>query len=814
MSRAEPDKRPWWRLWLGLAGLAWAVFAASRWAVVMVIEEGGGLWYQWLWPAWWQPAATGLAVLGLCYLTWVLQAKWLEAKGLTMDRAQQKAALAWLPSLALLLIPLWELTSPLYRLSLAPLALGREAWPVAALAVAAAVGLQTWLAAPAAAPKAEAARTRPWLAPLVFMLALALFAAVGLRLTVVSQKVGKFMAGDEPQYLLIAHSLAADHDLDLSNNIHLRDNAYYQDPDKVIGGHGAWSGQRTWISKHRPGLPLLMAPFYAWGLYSGVSPRKLVTVLFWLLGAWMVAEVFLLARLATGSQLSALGAAAMTGLSLPLLLYANLAFPEMAGAALSMAAFRRLWQAGLGQWGLLLWAGLFTAYLPWLSERFIIIALLLGLYCLQRGHWRRIKDLCAFFGPALVSALLLAYYFITLYGSPLPSLEVHGQGRYLNPRGAWEGLSGLWVDGAEGLLIYGPIWLAAAAGLIWLLRRRGAGGWWLASLVLAMFLAAGLYVDWFGGEGPPSRYLVAALPFLAVGLAAGLKWGPPRLQVLWLVMAGLSLAASLWVLTYPPDVYRYEVVLDRSLQFPLLEGLLPAYIFRPEAAGANAGLGLIWMLLLVLTLLVMSFGRRRFNPAASLAGLVAAFLLVAGAAVAADDLAGGKLVAGKRNQTLALYMEHGAGQKVWRPVSPRSGQPNLASLMQINIPPADYLHKPARRAQQPPGAVLMRAGVKPQLFIWGQYFRLPPGRYRALALIKGAYTGPSGLGWIDVTGSAGQKTLARKEISASDLNRPLRLEFRLENWDDGIELRVGTSGLAALKVQSLAIQCLGPGRSD
>ena len=37
-------------------------------------------------------------------------------------------------------------------------------------------------------------------------------------------------------------------------------------------------------------------------------------------------------------------------------------------------------------------------------------------------------------------------------------------------------------------------------------------------MILATYITAGLYADWFGGINPPCRYLVALIPFLAVGL--------------------------------------------------------------------------------------------------------------------------------------------------------------------------------------------------------------------------------------------------------------------------------------------------------
>jgi len=86
------------------------------------------------------------------------------------------------------------------------------------------------------------------------------------------------------------------------------------------------------------------------------------------------------------------------------------------------------------------------------------------------------------------------------------------------------GVLGLLFDRVFGLVPRAPIYLLAAAGLVPLLRR--AWGTELAALFLG-WLAYFLYVAniayWVADGSPPSRYLVAGLPFLVVLLAAGVE---------------------------------------------------------------------------------------------------------------------------------------------------------------------------------------------------------------------------------------------------------------------------------------------------
>ena len=124
------------------------------------------------------------------------------------------------------------------------------------------------------------------------------------------------------------------------------------------------------------------------------------------------------------------------------------------------------------------------------------------------------------------------------------------------------------MDAAEGLLPYGALWLAAVAGLIWLMRRKPGDGVWVTLMAVATYILAGLYDDWFGGINPPSRYLVAAVPFMALGLAAGAAWAPPRFLLVAAVLVLPTLAAEKLVLQYPPAVYGHNVLLDASFEFP------------------------------------------------------------------------------------------------------------------------------------------------------------------------------------------------------------------------------------------------------
>ena len=65
--------------------------------------------------------------------------------------------------------------------------------------------------------------------------------------------------GDEPHYLLIAHSLCYDHDADLKNNYDAHDYASFY-PYPVLESHGHdYRGDGVLHSQHNVGLPFLLA---------------------------------------------------------------------------------------------------------------------------------------------------------------------------------------------------------------------------------------------------------------------------------------------------------------------------------------------------------------------------------------------------------------------------------------------------------------------------------------------------------------------------------------------------------------------------
>lgn len=167
------------------------------------------------------------------------------------------------------------------------------------------------------------------------------------------------------------------------------------------------------------------------------------------------------------------------------------------------------------------------------ADAALVAALALGV----AARWpRRIPHLVLWALPPL--ALVLVYNAV-YFGSPLQHGFSDAMGRFSAPWG--EGHLGLLVSPGKGLLVFTPVAVVAAAGLLRAFRR---GERWLAGTLALAFLAhlavMGRWSEWHGGRSWGPRLLTDALPLLFLFLPEGLDL-LPRLGP---ALAGLSVAVQ------------------------------------------------------------------------------------------------------------------------------------------------------------------------------------------------------------------------------------------------------------------------------
>jgi hypothetical protein len=366
---------------------------------------------------------------------------------------------------------------------------------------------------------------------------------------------GSDYGGDEPHYLLAAHSVVHDGDVDVRDEYDSR--AYEEFYPHELRPHGRETEGRL-NEPHGVGFPMLIAPAYALG------------------GAHAV-EVFLAAIAALAAALAyrlalrvapdpwALGAALAVGLSPPFVAYGTAVYPEpAAAAALAGSALLAVRLSSRVRWQEAALCFVLLGTLPWLGTKFVAAGVVIGAFA-ARTLWRARRRTLAV-GAVELSLFSVALYVAineAIYSGPTPyaaddagetATDASFPGGYLQ---RVYRLVALFIDRDYGLLRWAPVFLLAFAGLWWLWRSRRdrlaqavpgvreieiTAGLCAAALgaqvLVAAFLAPTMFGFWF-----PPRHLMAALP-LAVPLAA---WGMRHAPRVGIALSALTVGASAWL---------------------------------------------------------------------------------------------------------------------------------------------------------------------------------------------------------------------------------------------------------------------------
>src|SRR5256885_5444071 len=417
-------------------------------------------------------------------------------------------------------------------------------------------------------------------------------------------------ASDEPHYMIIVQSIVFDHDLELANvYAGQRYNEFY--PEHLPDVHGIHVGNAIY-SLRDMGLPVLAVIPYA------LAGRTGVLVLSRSFGSLLAAQLYLLLRDLAFDRRVAFLAVAGTGFVHPFLTYTTQIYPDLIAAVVFVTAVRLIrWGTATPVRNLAL-ASAFVGLLPWLTTRGWFIAIGLGLVLAYAALWPRrdiVRRFVAAGLPFAALVLLLCYFNWLLFGWFIPGAGyflIRDQQEILN-YSPQSGVPGLLFDRAFGLVPRAAVYLLAFVGVAALWRRRRLYGPPLAALVLGWgfyFLYIADIVTWHADGAPPSRYLLAGLPFLVVAVAGGLETALAavgRMRVALLVLTWLSVWWSAFVtFAYAvlPDL-RYEYMpqirdgsavhlwleLGRVLR-PDIQTALPSF-YGHEAA--TPFLALMWM---------------------------------------------------------------------------------------------------------------------------------------------------------------------------------------------------------------------------
>jgi len=347
-------------------------------------------------------------------------------------------------------------------------------------------------------------------------------------------------AGDEPIYLLAAHSIIHDRDLDLKNNFDNKDyKGFYSRELKPQGSDIEKEGKL--YTYHPLLIAAIIAPFYFIGGITAV-------VLFMnVLASLFAALIFIYLNNMSGDKKSAFYSASVTGLTLPVLSYMNSVSTEIAGGLVLLASYMLL----KNQKDRILLFSLLMACVVWLHVRIMPayagIALIFAFY--NRG---KISNILKF---SLIQGASLGLYFLFNYmllGSIMPSYSDPGKstidGMHFK---ILEGIAVFLIDRQLGFFIYAPVFIFMFAGAFYLWKEKKAV---LAELFLILVPYLILICSWFdwGGNNAGPRYFVPVIFVFSAFLAAFIKnIRAKSADILFKTAAACSFVMSLIIMCVP-----------------------------------------------------------------------------------------------------------------------------------------------------------------------------------------------------------------------------------------------------------------------
>lgn len=441
---------------------------------------------------------------------------------------------------------------------------------------------------------------------------------------------GKYsVSGDEPHYLIIAESLRTDGDLDLANNYRQNDGRLFGHDQLTIGLHALPSRLGDVRSIHGIGVPVTILPVYVVAQRIGSVTSEDLLRRFRMdrgLFVYSIVSLFLIALTSCGLALLAVGLSAIVaprwaagiaialGISPPIVSHAFLIFPEVLALFVSCCTvwFITKHPAARDRRTLLVLA-LAMGLLPWCHQKYLVYspALLLITAWVRRdvilGLTRtEIASIAAVFaGPQLALMLWLRHEWGTP-GGALTTGILTSAAIPLSLDTFRAGALGLWFDRYSGLLAYAPLfWMLPAC---WALT-------WRRSLIyvlplLALYIpAAAFVIGWWAGFSPAARYLVPAVPLMAIPVALACSHVIVRRMAVLLLALQLPINLVIW--QHPRWMWPHADG-NRALQALGAAGRGYEALLPPvQVEGVTQGITVPLLAMTVLTLMVIGVVRTR-----------------------------------------------------------------------------------------------------------------------------------------------------------------------------------------------------------
>ncbi len=398
---------------------------------------------------------------------------------------------------------------------------------------------------------------------------------------IISRKI--LLTGDEPHYLLIAHSLWKDGDLDLANNYINEDYKRYT-PEHLEPHRDFGSADGKIYSFHNPGLPVLILPFYI------LCGRNCCLLFLNILTAVLIYKIFQLSRKATHHFVNSILITLTFIFTGPILVYSSLIYPEVPGALLFIIAFDRLVFRDPRKPGTAVILGLIVSVFPWLHFRLAMMSFIIAVIYLLTC--RSVKFYALFLIIPVLSAVLFCIHQTQLFGHPLHAL-IYADSSSLTPA-ALKGVFGILLDRAFGFPAVAPHLLLMLLGIPLLFKgKKKMGIIWTAMIVPYFFITSTRPI-WWAGWCPPARYLAPALPLLALPFVRLLDHKyRKRTLFLFIPLFLAGMAENILWMDNPYRLFSRANGINRMFQsvpsLQILNYLLPGYsIVKPSTYWTTA----------------------------------------------------------------------------------------------------------------------------------------------------------------------------------------------------------------------------------
>jgi hypothetical protein len=428
--------------------------------------------------------------------------------------------------------------------------------------------------------------------------------------TYFTEKAGEH-AGDEGHYLIQAHSLFHDGDLDLRNN--------FTNPESIDRGYvhiSSFSRGAAWFSWHSPGISFLLAPTVPMGIFA----RHL---LLGVLSGLALAGLYLIARELGSCRRSASMVTFLLGLGAYWGIYSSRALPEVLGATLTTWGYYCCLRNEKRPITSTVVAVICIGALPWAQTRFIPVALMImGFFgmrvLLSSASWMvKIRRLIFFTAGCLV---VLGFHQMMQWkmfdgGQSYPVRDL----LFSYPAGMWHTLAS-----QRGILFALPMFACMLAASVY--RLGVSGPKWPRieplSLLLAV-LVTSCATPWFtGGASLPGRFLLVVTPVLAANMAYILSTSGPGYRLLTVYLGLVPIAVFTGMLPLLEKVGRSFPSTHLLLYLHGLFDRMPVLFYDPYEATK-----LLPALIIYLAAFILLMFKKSFRHASTVFAICTLFIL-------------------------------------------------------------------------------------------------------------------------------------------------------------------------------------------